>query len=65
MSKTVQCSKRKIQALIDSGLVCDWDDPRLFTLTALRRRGFSPQAINNFCGLVGVTGADCTLGMSK
>ncbi|CBY38578.1 unnamed protein product [Oikopleura dioica] len=55
------CSKRKIQALIDSGLVCDWDDPRLFTLTALRRRGFPPQAINNFCGLVGVTGADCTL----
>ena len=37
-------SKRKIGRLIDSGLVGDWDDPRLFTLTALRRRGFPPQA---------------------
>eukprot|EP00058_Branchiostoma_floridae_P016232 XP_002601720.1 hypothetical protein BRAFLDRAFT_121196 [Branchiostoma floridae] len=33
----------------------DWDDPRLFTLTALRRRGFPPEAINNFCAKVGVT----------
>ena len=30
----------------------DWDDPRLFTLTALRRRGFPPEAINMFCGKV-------------
>ena len=30
----------------------DWDDPRLFTLTALRRRGFPPEAINKFCGKV-------------
>lgn len=30
----------------------DWDDPRLFTLTALRRRGFPPEAINNFCARV-------------
>lgn len=64
-------SKRRIQRLIDSGVVkcvcgvhCapmvvvilsllysvrDWNDPRLFTLTALRRRGFPPQAINSFC----------------
>lgn len=54
------CSKRKIAALIDTGLVTDWDDPRLFTLTALRRRGFPPQAINTFCGRVGITGNDCT-----
>lgn len=33
--------------------VRDWDDPRLFTLTALRRRGFPPEAINMFCGKVG------------
>lgn len=54
------CSKRKIASLIDTGLVMDWDDPRLFTLTALRRRGFPPQAINNFCGRVGITGNDAT-----
>ena len=53
-------SKRKIGRLIDSGLVADWDDPRLFTLTALRRRGFPPQAINNFCARVGITGNFCT-----
>lgn len=35
----------------------DWDDPRLFTLTALRRRGFPAEAINNFCAQLGVTGA--------
>lgn len=36
-------------------LYSDWDDPRLFTLTALRRRGFPPEAINNFCAQVGLT----------
>ncbi len=41
-------SKRKIVNLIKSGVVRDWDDPRLYTLAALRRRGFPPKAINNF-----------------
>jgi glutaminyl-tRNA synthetase len=50
-------SKRKIAKLIETGVVSDWDDPRLFTLTALRRRGFPPEAINNFCARMGVTGA--------
>ena len=50
-------SKRKIAKLIDTGIVKDWDDPRLFTLTALRRRGFPAEAINNFCAKMGVTGA--------
>lgn len=50
-------SKRKIGKLITEGIVEDWDDPRLFTLTALRRRGFPPDAINNFCAQMGVTGA--------
>ncbi len=47
-------SKRKIQRLIDHKVVADWDDPRLFTLTALRRRGFPPEAINTFCSKVGM-----------
>ncbi|EDW84850.1 uncharacterized protein Dwil_GK14344 [Drosophila willistoni] len=50
-------SKRKIAKLITERIVHDWDDPRLFTLTALRRRGFPPEAINNFCAQMGVTGA--------
>jgi len=50
-------SKRKIAKLISEKIVSDWDDPRLFTLTALRRRGFPPEAINNFCAQMGLTGA--------
>ncbi|XP_054634914.1 glutamine--tRNA ligase [Dunckerocampus dactyliophorus] len=53
-------SKRKIIKLVESGAVRDWDDPRLFTLTALRRRGFPPVAINNFCARVGVTVSQTT-----
>uniref|UniRef100_A0A3Q3XQM8 Glutamine--tRNA ligase n=1 Tax=Mola mola TaxID=94237 RepID=A0A3Q3XQM8_MOLML len=53
-------SKRKIIKLVDTGVVRDWDDPRLFTLTALRRRGFPPEAINNFCARVGVTVSQTT-----
>ncbi|XP_059799842.1 glutamine--tRNA ligase [Hypanus sabinus] len=54
-------SKRKIIKLVEKGAVRDWDDPRLFTLTALRRRGFPPEAINNFCAKVGVTVAQTTM----
>ncbi|XP_076237813.1 glutaminyl-tRNA synthetase [Calliopsis andreniformis] len=60
MSYTV-VSKRKIAKLIEQGIVSDWDDPRLFTLTALRRRGFPPEAINNFCAQMGVTGAQAVV----
>lgn len=49
-------SKRKIAKLINMGIVKGWDDPRLYTLTSLRRRGFPAEAINNFCAQVGVTG---------
>uniref|UniRef100_A0A6Q2XFA3 Glutamine--tRNA ligase n=1 Tax=Esox lucius TaxID=8010 RepID=A0A6Q2XFA3_ESOLU len=54
-------SKRKIIKLVETSIVRDWDDPRLFTLTALRRRGFPPEAINNFCAKVGVTVAQVTM----
>uniref|UniRef100_A0A8D0A3Z3 Glutamine--tRNA ligase n=1 Tax=Sander lucioperca TaxID=283035 RepID=A0A8D0A3Z3_SANLU len=53
-------SKRKIIRLVEAGVVRDWDDPRLFTLTALRRRGFPAEAINNFCARVGVTVSQTT-----
>ncbi|OAD56129.1 putative glutamine--tRNA ligase [Eufriesea mexicana] len=54
-------SKRKISKLIEEGIVSDWDDPRLFTLTALHRRGFPSEAINNFCAQMGVTGAQAVV----
>lgn len=41
--------------------MADWDDPRLYTLTALKRRGFPAEAINNFCAQMGVTGAQVTI----
>ncbi|CAG2101533.1 unnamed protein product [Medioppia subpectinata] len=50
-------SKRKIAKLIDEKIVSDWDDPRLFTLTALRRRGFPAEAVNSFVTKMGLTGA--------
>jgi len=54
-------SKRKIGKLIENKLVDDWDDPRLFTLSALRRRGIPPEAVNLFCARVGVTMAEVKL----
>ena len=54
-------SKRKIAKLIQNKIVNDWDDPRLFTLTALRRRGVPPEAINLFTAKIGVTMSQTTL----
>ena len=48
-------SKRKLKELIRSGEVDGWDDPRLPTLRALRRRGYPPSAIRNFCSFIGVS----------
>lgn len=50
-------SKRKIAKLITEKIVNDWDDPRLFTLSALRRKGYPADAVNSFCARMGVTGA--------
>lgn len=47
--------KRYIKRLVDEGIVDGWDDPRLVTIAALRRRGFTPQSIRDFMDLVGVT----------
>jgi len=48
-------SKRKLTHLVNNNLVHGWDDPRLLTLNGLRRRGYAPEAINDFCDIVGVT----------
>ena len=48
-------SKRLFAALVDGGHVCGWDDPRMPTLAGLRRRGFRPEAIRDFCARIGVT----------
>ena len=48
-------SKRRLKTLVDNGLVDGWDDPRLPTLRALRRRGYPPAAIRQFCRDIGTT----------
>jgi len=53
ISNTV-LSKRKIEKLIADKLVTGWDDPRLHTIQGLRRRGYTPSIINNFCEAIGV-----------
>jgi len=58
-------SKRKLNKLVSEKIVNDWDDPRLFTLPALRRRGFTPEAINAFVRDVGVTTANTIIKVGR
>jgi glutamyl-tRNA synthetase len=51
-------SKRKIKQLLNDGLITGWDDPRLLTLSAMRRRGFAPMAIRSFVLSLGLTLAE-------
>ena len=48
-------SKRKLLQLVQEGRVCGWDDPRMPTLGGIRRRGYTPEAVRNFCGAIGVS----------
>ncbi|MDO4316519.1 MAG: glutamine--tRNA ligase/YqeY domain fusion protein, partial [Oscillospiraceae bacterium] len=50
-------SKRKLRRLVEEGRVSGWDDPRMPTLCGLRRRGYTPRAIRNFCERIGVAKA--------
>jgi glutaminyl-tRNA synthetase len=57
-------SKRKLQELVESKLVAGWDDPRMPTLAGMRRRGFTPEAIRNFCERIGVSTRDSLVDVS-
>jgi glutaminyl-tRNA synthetase len=54
-------SKRKLLRLVQDGRVKGWDDPRMPTLSGLRRRGYTPEAIRDFCGRIGVAKKDSTV----
>ena len=54
-------SKRKLRQLVEEGRVSGWDDPRMPTLCGLRRRGYTPRSIRNFCDRIGVAKATNTV----
>ena len=56
-------SKRKLQRLINEEVVSGWDDPRLPTLEGMRRRGYTPAAIRNFCNIIGVSKKESRIDM--
>ena len=57
--------KRKLRVLVQEGHVNGWDDPRLPTLAGMRRRGYTPEAIRDFCNRIGVSKADNLIEMSQ
>ena len=57
-------SKRKLLQLVQNQFVNGWDDPRMPTISGLRRRGYTPRSIRNFCKRIGVTKTNSTIEMS-
>jgi glutamine--tRNA ligase len=57
----VVTGKRYIKKLVEDGIVDGWDDPRLVSIAALRRRGYTPESIRNFVKLAGVSKADSSI----
>ena len=57
-------SKRKLLQLVNEGHVSGWNDPRMPTLSGMRRRGYTPEAIRNFCDRIGVAKANSTIDMA-
>ncbi|MFC1883572.1 glutamine--tRNA ligase/YqeY domain fusion protein [Thermodesulfobacteriota bacterium] len=57
-------SKRKLLTLVEEGFVDGWDDPRMPTIVGMRRRGYTPEAIKNFCERIGVAKKDSIVDMA-
>lgn len=56
-------SKRKLRQLVDNGMVSGWDDPRMLTLSGLRRRGYTPSSIRQFCQTIGIAKRESRIDM--
>ena len=54
-------SKRYLKAMVDDGTVDGWDDPRMPTIAGIRRRGYTPEAVRDFCERIGVSKANSTV----
>ena len=63
LTRTVM-SKRHLRRFVEEGVVADWDDPRMPTLAAMRRRGYPAAAVKDFLGRVGVSKADSTVDLA-
>ncbi len=63
LSHTIM-SKRKLLRLVEEGVVTGWDDPRMPTISGLRRRGYTPEAIRNFCERIGVAKRESMVGIA-
>jgi len=57
-------SKRRLMELVEQGIVTGWNDPRMPTLSGLRRRGYTPESIRNFCERIGVAKRDSVVDMA-
>ena len=57
-------SKRKLLKLVQAGLVSGWDDPRMPTISGMRRRGYTPESIRNFCERIGVAKRDSVVDLA-
>lgn len=57
-------SKRKLRDLVEQGFVTGWDDPRLPTLRGMRKRGYPPEALRQFCEIIGISRSDSVIDMS-
>jgi len=57
-------SKRKLLKLVNEGYVKGWDDPRMPTLSGLRRRGYTPESIKNFCDIIGIAKTNSVVDIS-
>lgn len=56
-------SKRKLKELVERNIVRGWDDPRMPTLAGMRRRGYTPSALNRFCSAIGISRSNNIIGM--
>ncbi len=64
LSQTLM-SKRKLRELVEQGFVDGWDDPRMPTLSGLRRRGYTPESIRDFCDRIGVAKSNSVVDMAQ